>query len=412
MLRPLHIFLTGEQTTRRDYRRVVSLYCAVLLGICAAIVVFRVPFILSPTLRYQPENVAVSIHVLATPSNVRLLAEHFADLSIAQGAPWTLTDIIAHSKKEFSLHADATGNIGFAVDTQLAAEEIAMLASYGYAASAANGMTTVFPAGTTLTDTGRHANLHALLPTYDGDVFVHEASAQRIPLKINNQGLTLAGAGVAVDTATNPNVAEGSRVLAQLSLPAGELSFPALAESLLPIPATSRAMETLLRLGGSLLMTSDGEGIGYFLSFPPGDLTVEELASLGKDIMNRQSLTTQEWTSDDGEAFQEIRSDTDAITTDIRAEEEFTFITLTNADGDTLRLARTPSLLTLANREILLENSEKVRSSCLYHAHTWLLPEILTGNTATILNTNRTTILLLPRFTEIAIGSRNIRLCW
>lgn len=413
MRRPLNIPLSNTRTTRRDHTRVVSVYTAIALGALLAILFVRIPFMRSATLRVMPTNTVVSIHVLITPHNIDTLQSNIGELPVMPGSPWTMNDIIARSHREFSVHIAADGTQSYTLDTPLTTSEMTALQSFGYAATTAHSATLVAPIGTTSVQDGPRLTLRALSPFFDGDVLIHhEEGSDRTTLSVTREGITLHGLGTKANNENSPYISSESTVLAQFTILPNSQMLPESIAALLPIPATSRALAMLRENGGTIVLTQDSEGIGYFVSFHPGELSVEDLAGLGKDIINRQTLTTRALTTDDGEQFAELRADPDAITTEVRAEEDFTFISLTNNEGFALRLARTPTILTLANREIPLENSNQPRSQCLYRAHTWLNPVLITDMPTSAQNSNRTLQVLLSQFSEIAINSRNISLCW
>ncbi|HCC83493.1 TPA: hypothetical protein DEP96_01435 [Candidatus Uhrbacteria bacterium] len=409
----LNIPLEGQITTRRDYARVVALYSALGLGLVLAVVAWRLQYVVSPTLRYQPKDTVMSVHLLVTPKNKRLITEHLHGLAILTGAPVTLGEIIAESKREVTFDISNDGLISYVVDTKLSVEASERLAGFGYVASIQGRTTVISRTGEEIIDTGAHVTLRALSPFFQGEVVTYGEQAVRESLHLNAKGLMIRGTDVAVDDATMPMVKADVKVLANLTIPANSLQLPSVVATLLTIPADSRALTMLLTNGGSILLTEDAEGLGYYLSLAPGDMTVDEAASLGKDIMNRVSLATLAWTTEDGSVYNELRSDPANITTEIKAEETYTFITLSNNTGKTLRIAKTPSLMTIANREISLESGAKPASTCLGNAHTWFATSLITEQAPmSLLNNNRAVSLFLKNFSEVAIDNNQTRLCW
>ncbi len=409
----LNIPLEGQITTRRDYARVVALYSALGLGLVLAVVAWRLQYVIAPTLRYQPNDTAMSIHLLVTPNNKHLIADHLSGLTVMAGSPVTLNEIIAESKREVTFDISNDGSVSYVIDKALDEESGKSLAGFGYKTSIHGNTTVVTKSSNGVQDTGVHVTLRALSPFFQGEVITYGAKATREPLHINAKGITIRGTDVAADEAMMPMISADAKVLASLTVPANSLQLPVLAAELLPIPADSRALAMLLANGGSILLTEDKAGLGYYLSFAPGDMTVDEAASLGKDMMNRVSLATLAWTTSDGTSYNELRSNPADITTDIKAEETYTFITLANKAGETLRIAKTPSLITVANREISLENGARPASTCLSDAHTWLATSLITGQTPTmLLNNNRAAAMFLENFSEVAINNNRTKLCW
>lgn len=409
----LNIQLEQQPTTRRDYRRVVALCGAIGAGIIFAILFFRLQFAFDSTLGLRPQNTFVSANIIKSAGNVRLLNEHLGNYAVLPGLPLTLTDFIALTNDSLSVHLAEEGATAVTVDKILDANTSAKLAIFGYKATQNGEATIISQENTTIENVGKTFMVRSLLPLSDGELRLIETKTTSYPIKISKKGIRLAGIGIAAENTSTPLAPSDTVVLGQIAIP-GEnyLAIPQVFESIVPIKATFSAFNTLAQQGGNLLLTEDQQGIGYFLSFPPGDMSVEELANLGKDIINRQSLTTQAWTTADGEDYLEIRSELDKIITDISAENSFTLITLTNSQQDTVRLARTDSLLTLSNRQISLENTERSRSECLYNAHTWFTTDLITQFDTASLNTNTAITKFLVNFDEIAINSRKTQLCW
>jgi hypothetical protein len=409
----LNIPLEGQITTRRDYARVVALYSSLAIGLVLAVVLWRVQFLGAPTMRFQPEGTVMSIHLLITPRNVRLITEHLGESQIVAGLPLTLGEILAESKNEITFNIGADGSVSYVVDGRISSEVSEALVGFGYFASIYKETTVVTRIGDEVVDTGNHITLRALSPFFQGEVVTYGEDTIRQPLRLNNKGIAIKGVREVVDEAMMPMISSDAKVLVNLTVPASSLAMPSILASLLPIPADSRALAMLLTNGGTILITEDAAGQGFYFSFDPGDMTVEEAASLGKDMMNRVSLSTLAWTIPDGTNYKELFSNPADITTEIKAEETFTFITLTNKEGDRLRMAITPNLITIANREISLDNEAEPESSCLRNAHTWFATTMIAGQTPTaLLNNNRAAALFLENFSEVAINNNQTKLCW
>ncbi len=355
----------------------------------------------------------MSIHLLVTPKNRRIITEHLNGLAVIAGSPVSLGEIIDVSKREVTFNIGNDGSVSYVVDTVLNEESSKSLEGFGYKTSVHGGTTVITRNNKEVIDTGTHVTLRALSPFFQGEVVTNGAEAAREPLHISAKGITIRGTDVATDDAMMPMISADAKVLANLTVPANSLQLPSMIATLLPIPADSRALTMLLANGGSILLTEDAAGLGYYLSFGPGDMTVDEAANLGKDMMNRVSLATLAWTTSDGTSYNELRSNPADITTEIKAEETYTFITLTNRAGETLRIAKTPSLITVANREISLENGARPASTCLNNAHTWFATSLITEQAPTmLLNNNRAASLFLKNFSEVAINNNQTKLCW
>ena len=210
---------------------------------------------------------------------------------------------------------------------------------------------------------------------------------------------------------TQPMAADETTVSAYLTTIPGEILVPTALQSLMSSPI-STIFDLFTENGGTLLLTHDALGDGYVLTTTPGSLTSEDLAAMGKDIINRGSLSTQAWTLEDGSTYQEVVGASDSLSVDIRAEEDFTYVSLKSANGNTLRMTKAPDSLTIANREILITGGVKVRSACIPNAHSWItLDDFVQNANATTTNTDATSVFI-KLFSEIAVSNSKVRMCW
>lgn len=405
MHQPLNIPLTAPITTRRDSRRVVALVSGIVFGACAGLFAFRVPFAISTTVTMAPTE-AATIRVLKTNSTVDTLNAHLGMKAIFPGSPWTFATLLQESRREVTIVLMPSGEMAYVVDTALPESMRKTAAAFDMAVVVDGNTTIVSSRNVSFHETGHRGVPAALFPWHDGEV---RDGGRHGAVTVTAKGITLHQLGIAMET-TRPTVPEGATAVAHLTTVADSLLVPAAMRQLMASPIGD-VLGLFSENGGTLLLTNDALGEGYVLTTSSGDLTSEALATIGKDIMNRSSLSTQSWTLEDGSTYQEIVGSSEDVAVEIRAEEDFTYVSLKNAYGDVIRMTKTPDLLTIANREIAVSQGERSESPCLRNAHTWLQTSILPQNQTTA-SPYDAMPTFVRAFSEIAINNSKIRLCW
>lgn len=405
MHQPLNIPLTAPMTTRRDSRRVVALVSGIVFGACAGLFAFRVPFAISTTVTMAPTE-AATIRVLKTDNSIDILTARFGTQALFPGAPWTLHTLFKVSRHEITIALLPNGEMVYIIDTALPDAMRQSAAAFGIQTVVSGNATAIGPKGVIFSHSRNRVVPTALLPWHDGEV---RDGSRRGAATITTKGLTLHRMGVSVETA-RPTIPEESTVSAYLTTVAGGLQVPSALRQLMTSPAGS-VLSLLSESGGTLLLTKDRFGEGYVLTTSTQNLTSEELAAIGKDVMNRSSLSTQALTIEDGSTYEEIVGANNDVTVEIRAEEDFTYVSLKNTDGDVIRMTKTPDSLTIANREIAVSQGKKAESLCLHRAHTWLRTDAFPQNLTSSASNNALQNLLYG-FDEMAINNSKIRLCW
>lgn len=393
MHQPLNIPLCTPATTRRDTRRVVAIVSGIIVGACIGLLAFRAPFVISKTAVMIPAD-AATVRILKTDHTVDLLNAHLGNRQIVPGAPWTLETLLRHTQRELSVSLLTSGEVVYSIDAVLPEEMRNTAKAFGMHIDVQDGITRISPIKIDNTTGGQHFVLRGLLPWHQGEIIDDE---RRGSLRITARGITFRGLGIATETprARLPN---DMKVLAHFTATTKTSGFPSNLMSMLSSPM-GEMISILQENGGTLAITGDEQGESFILTTSPGNLQSEELASMGKDIMNRTVLSTQDWTIYDGSTYQEIVAASADVTVDVRAEEGFTFVSLRNSAEGLIRMTKTADILTISNREIDITRGEKAKSSCLRSAHTWLTEDLFTEPA-------------IKSFTEIAVNGGNVRLCW
>lgn len=406
MIAPLNIPLTGSATTRRDSGRVAALVGGIVFGCFIGVLSFRAQFVIAPTLRYAPEG-ATNIRILKTHANAEVLDAHIGRNQIFPGAPWTIDQLLHWSRHEMTVSLLPNGTISYAIDVPFSNELQRTAEIFGMNVRVNGNVTTVSAQNIDSTKSGIRISASALLPWRDGDVHYGKTAGA---LTLNNHHIGFGHMGIAMETVP-PTIQEGTTVLAYLTSVNDELALPTSLNALLS-SSFGDILDLFTENGGTLLITQDAKGVGYVLTTVPGDLTSEELAAVGRDMMNRTSLSTQSWTIDDGSTYSKIVGPGDDIAVDIRAEEDFTYISLKDAAGNIIRMTKTPYSLTVANREIAVEKGAVAKSSCLHNASSWI--QNTQNNAESLVSTKNTDAIsvFMQNFSEIAVGNSETRLCW
>lgn len=406
MYQSLNIPLTASKTTRRDSRRVVALVGGIVFGACVGLLAFRVPFAVSTTVSMAPAD-ATTIRIIKTNSNVDTLTAHIGTTAIFPGSPWTFKTLLTQSKREMTIILLPNGEMAYIIDAPLTEPMQETADAFGMSV-VTDGKTTAIAAHDVFFETaGHHVIPSALIPWHDGEAW---DAKRRGAVVVNEKGMTLRHVGIAMET-VRPTVPAETKVNAYLSVIAGGLPVPEAFRSLLASPMGD-VLDLLSESGGTLILAEDRLGDAYILTTAPGDLTSEEMAEMGKDIMNRSSLSTQPWTLQDGSVYEEIVGSSNNLALEIRAEEDFTYVSLKDPGGSVIRMTKTPDTLTIANREIDVLQGQKATSSCLRSAHSWLRTSAFSQSKWMTTDADQAFPVFMRLFQELAVSNGKVRLCW
>ncbi len=401
----LNIPLTGSAITRRDSGRVAALVGGIVFGLCVGILAFRAQFVIARTTVFT-ESVS-SIRILKTHGTFTTLVNHMGNNAIFPGAPWTIRKVFSLSRHEMTIVFFPNGTMAYIIDAPLSDDLQKQAATYGRQIIVNKKSTIITSQNAIITANSLSIAPSSLFPWHQGEV--HDGD-RKGAVTLDGRGITLKHIGLAMET-TQPMAADETTVSAYLTTIPGEILVPTALQSLMSSPI-STIFDLFTENGGTLLLTHDALGDGYVLTTTPGSLTSEDLAAMGKDIINRGLLSTQAWTLEDGSTYQEVVGASDSLSVDILAEEDFTYVSLKSANGNTLRMTKAPDSLTIANREILITGGVKVRSACIPNAHSWIaLDDFVQNANATTTNTDATSVFI-KLFSEIAVSNSKVRMCW
>ncbi|MCH8049490.1 hypothetical protein IH979_02140 [Patescibacteria group bacterium] len=412
----LQIPLDKKPTRQRSWR---VMWLSLFLLICALIVwgLFRLWITRDTTSTFKPESTTISVRILKNPQTLRLLNEHLADQVLLPGGPWTYRDALAWSAREFTLHMDAQGAMSLTTDQSLPPEVQASASLFGFRVHERNGVWLLAPEQLSVSVPYTRIFLISVLPWIDGEYIEYpDGEVHRTPLNIDEKGITLFATGFAGDFSPNWILPKNTEILAAFALPADMFELPLLAGQLQSFSSNQKVINAVKQDGAYLVFAKDEQGMAVYLAIPTNQLSLDDLAVLGEDIINRVTLTRTVLTIEDGTEILEIRADSENVSSTIQAEEEFSLITLENTKGNRVRITKTNGLITISNRVISSEISDfSLQTDCLADAHSFLKPSALYTELRNF-QVNLVPTKLFQEFPlffkEIAFNTNKARLCW
>lgn len=376
----------------------------IVLGLCAALLLFRLPWCLGVSARNIPEDTALALRLLRTPENLAILGEKSTQSSTQ--TPWTLAELLRASRKEMTIFFLANGQLAFGLDRPLTEDFIRNAASFGWNVVTYGHASILTQGPAILEDEGPRLFPSSLLPWSDGQVLVFDhgtfGGASRLSLK--SSALTLHGLGYRVSAVHPPRLAQDAVVLAHIALPPAQgVTLPG---SFLPEIVSGNLLSLFSQQGSEITLFHDAYGQGYQLRFPATDWSAEDVAALGKSLIDHNVLSTQRLTITDGTFYQEMRADQENVNTTFENENDRVYITIDSTEGERLSLVKTTTDILATNRKNTLESGQMIRSTCLPSAHSWLMSAALSPDAY------EQKMLLLLDIKEIAINKDKIRFCW
>ncbi len=356
--------------------------------------VFRLWVTRDLTSAWRPEGTQ-TIRVLKNARTTQILHEKLGSQTVIAGAPWSVDDLLAMSDREFSVHFNETGMVGFTTDRDDLTLDQQIADVYGLTNGTTAGRTYI----------GRNAINTQPKYTFslnlwsDGTIF--DVSGQKSgTIHIDDSGLTIKGLGLAAGPAV---MSQLNPIIAAVSWSAHSVAAPKLLEAGLGILSQSDLLAEITEVGASASLGTDAQGQVVNLFVPSQKFSTDDLAKLGKDMMSRVNLTTLELTNADGSSVLELFSDSSQIKSEVTTNNGQTVITLVNPHGDGFKILKDESGIFFSNRaniELNLELSSK--SACLRSAHSFIQPnKILVGFNHPFAS-----------FSEIAWSQNKTKLCW
>ena len=388
-----------------------------LLAIGACLGVFLIAWLmvrlyvsLDTTSWLHPENTAYTLQLPMYPGPLSQLSEHLGNQQAISQTPWTLNHVLSWCRRSCSIHLDETFiPIGFTLDTALNESLRATFEATGLQTTLSVDGTRLLvshPSQQVYDQKRTHWTFSGLTPWNDASLLVHETQSSQA-VRINKRGLSLTGATGVFDPHRHA-LSEDAQILAQLAIStASTEAFQSI------LPQTVQSFFTALNHAPiSLAIGLDPEGPVYSIQVPT-TLSHQVAAELTHELIKPQSLSTLEWTIEDGTVVSEIRFDESSITANTTSDGEEFFLDVQNNEQTALRLTQSANALILSNRAISLNSLAKIPSTCARRTSRFIRPADLISSLADsnhITITRRSSLLL--SFEEVAFFDRRTILCW
>jgi hypothetical protein len=402
-----------SSSTRRFKGRVVWILAFSAMLVVTGLVLFTTWTSRDTVSSATPEGTLYTLRIEKTARVTGILSDKQGDMSLSPILPWTMTDLLQASNREFALHFDEKGLIGFTLDRELDKNTLALAESVG-SFSLSEDKTTTFSINK-LENTTSKTVYHpfSVFPWNNGQMINAEAS---FPIHINKKGISIRKTGLATQIESHIALSTTSEPFAVLEIAPDSITEPFEVYNFTGLQLEQKLFNEVMKNGALIILASDELGTSYSLSIPSTEFSIDELAAIGRDMMARRTLTTTALTSVTGEKFEEIVLNDEHLESDIRAEEDFSYILLKNTAGDVLRLTKTESSLVISNRDISAEISEfSPTSDCLLRANTFvdiqtLQEEFITPHSIT--PPFEQGLFSTFSIREVAISKKKTRLCW
>ncbi len=402
-----------RNATRRYTARVVWILPITLLLATIAFILFSTWISRDTVSKQAPDGTIYTLRIEKTARTTKILNEKKGNVSLTPVLPWTIADLIKVSNREFALHFDEKGIVGFTLDGQIDKNTLSLAESVGSTVKSTT-KTTTFSINSQKNSNERTIyRPFSLFPWNNGQMITQDTS---LPININEKALSIRKMGITSQIESQIALSSNSEVFAAFEIAPETISEPFELYNFTGLHFQERLYNEVIQNGALIILATDELGTSYSVSIPSTEFSIDELAAIGRDMMARRTLTTTALTSATGENFEEIVVNDEHLESDIRAEEDFSYILIENNNGDVLRITRTDNSLVLSNRDISAEISEfSPKSDCLVRANNFenikrLQEEFIDSNDITAPFEQG----LFSTFTinELAISKRKTRLCW
>ncbi|MFH1712415.1 MAG: hypothetical protein ABH846_04240 [Patescibacteria group bacterium] len=406
-----------QTTARHHIWRAVWLLLILIVTCIISFSLFRVWTMRDTTSMLIPNDAKQGLRFIKSAGNTELLDRALGPKTLLPGAPWTYHDALVWSRREFTLYISENGNHSVVFDQVLPDQIVFLANNYGYQAiSDIKGRSIITKNVNNLDDPRTKYTFFSASPWFDGTYIYQAEKIARTGISLKENGIIINKLGQAFNYSTNWIINEDSNILASLSIPADALQNPIYLEYLAQLPENQQLIDTIRKQGAHLVLATDSKGTAFYLAIPNANITTDELAVIGEDILSRDTLTTTALTMPDGSFVKEIRTANKNITSSVETNEGYTIISLKNSAGNVIRIAQTQEKITLSNREFSTEiNPYPITSTCSIKAHSFIRMQelyLLSIESSEQLATNQFLTGFPLMFTEIALNNNKTRLCW
>lgn len=404
-----------SNSTRQRYWRVVWLIFSCLITLVIGLYIQRWFFTVNHTTGIRPSETTSSIRVLKTFKNSAIIHDHLGAEQILRGAPWTVDDILSLSNKEVALHFSKNNLIGLSVDTTLpdAWKEVAL--SYNYQITTENNRSLIAKKGAETVSEPKLRPFHLLSPVIDGEIIIYGEESIYANFTMNKNGVVINQKSYTDISPINVFLPKDSTVYAKVLIAPNDITSAK--PFLNSAGINNQSLIDLIRnQGAQITLGTDPLGQIFNIAIPNNNIELDKLAIIGQELINRQTLSTTAWTISDGSHYKEIRVKNNQIESSIDSNEDYSFITLKNQDGNQIRIIKTLDQVTISNRAVSSEISQSSPvSTCLSSAHSYIRPQEITNllqNKLIFTPKDEQVFASLNHFSEIAISNEKVKFCW
>ena len=405
-----HLNIPLDQTTRRGNWRVVWLFVLVVLFALLTWSVFRVITNLDSTGNFAPASATESMEVRLTSKTVKLLDEHLGAESAFPGHPIAFSDVLAASNSQIAIHYSGNETVGITINGKLKPEFKNQLTAANLSVLQNGRRTLITPIPEQNTYRSAPAiNFRSISPLYSGTFFWRELGKKSI-LTVTKEYLRIRTISQIFNEEMITSIPQDSgAVFANIPL-----SLNILPSALLEPLSSNRAFADFwsqaLQHNGSITLTAAEGRIGYsFVS--QLSMSIDDLIYIGEEAMNRANLKTTWTTLEDGTAVQEIKTDRTQIQSVVSTDGSTSTAILTSTTGDTLRLTTDGSKVTISNLPSD-DSATQPQSTCHPSSSYFVLTQALEQNLVSSEDLKPLINSRLTSFSEIALGPRQLYLCW
>lgn len=407
----LNIPLT-YQTTRRGPWRVVwmlSVLLAVIFGTWAAT---RLVTTIDSTGAIRPTNATETVQILKTGRTVSRLSNHIGHQQVFFGQPWTYNDIFSLSKHQFALHYAEGELLAITIDNKLSEDTKRRFLQRSLHVQELGGRTVITSGEVSDLQSGRkRIQLGSVFPGFSGTVseYREQDSPLRSALFVTKYGVrTSKNSQLDVGLPEAFPISDSLRVLAYYSV--SDVRSSNFLSRLSPHFAD--LLNFSAETGAIMLAGEDQEGLALYIRTKT-DKSIEDLAVIGQDIINRSSLQQTSFVLEDGTRVSELRARRGSITSDLSAGDQVSTISLQNTDGDVLRISKSDDIVIITNRETATESDTQPVSACRRSLNYFVRPnDLISAISEPHLYAEMSGSSLDLLFSEIAFGKRNTYYCW
>lgn len=380
--------------TRRVDRRVIWMWINCSLVAATAIIAWRFWLVRDLTSSWRPDGATQTVRLIKTPANAKILHENLGQAAAIAGGPWSIDDLMLMTDREISIHLMDSAVVGITIDRELDHEFLATSEEYGLVAQARNHRTYIGQ----LPPADRAKFRLSLLAFSDGEIF--DFGEKIGSLQISEDGLLMRGFGL--NAGPRPTGLD-SEIVANVSVPANSSLWPKILEPLQAQEIFSNLQEKIEQSGIGITIGQDEQGTTLAIFAPTAEISIDELAKIGKDILNRQNLTTLELTNPDGSSILELYSNSVQIKSEISTEEGQTIIKLTSSNSSGLKIVKNIEGIYIFNRPDQQIIDDKIAKSACYKSATSFIKDTAINSVPEYLD---------GYFKEIAWNSSALKLCW